>query len=172
MFCGMRMKWCAVVYHILTLPLVLPHTPNPTGATIVEDDAGKIVRERFKAFLQDFDIKFPAAAVAPNPLNSGAGADNEGEAENAGDLTTQQRHTFDYIGQIASMIQNNKTTLFVNFQHCVELDIELAEAIGKFPVWMGLAGAECVCVYFIRHTLTPLSSPLLQSWSSSASSRI
>jgi len=80
--------------------------------------------------LQDFDIKFPTSTLvtgntSPNNNNNGG----EEEVEGADSLTTQQRHTFDYIGQIASMIQNNKTTLFVNFQHIVELDIELAEAI-------------------------------------------
>ena len=35
----------------------------------------------------------------------------------------------DYKAQIISMIQNNKSTVYVNFAHIQEMDQELAEAI-------------------------------------------
>lgn len=35
----------------------------------------------------------------------------------------------DYVAQITTMVQNNKSTVYVNFQHVVQADHELSEAI-------------------------------------------
>jgi DNA replicative helicase MCM subunit Mcm2 (Cdc46/Mcm family) len=88
------------------------------------DQAGATVQHRFKEFLTDFH---------PRSLNSthgdgGFDASMMVETTDA-ELTSMQRATYDYVAQLAHMAQNNKTTLFVNFQHVVEKDAELAEAI-------------------------------------------
>lgn len=70
------------------------------------DEIGTTVKGRFITFLQTFRIEM-----------------DEDEA------TIQQRYMTDYVSQIAAMIQNNKTTIHVNFQHVVDADYELAEAI-------------------------------------------
>lgn len=64
------------------------------------DESGSIVKERFQAFLQDFR----------------SAADEAQE-----DISTQQRLMSDYKLQILYMIQNTKSTLFVNFQHIIEV---------------------------------------------------
>jgi|AntAceMinimDraft_12_1070368.scaffolds.fasta_scaffold267765_1 hypothetical protein len=95
---------------------------NNNAQTI--DAAGTIVKDRFKVFLNDFEIpedELPHLMIQDDDGEEG-GQEQEG-------LTTQQRLSFDYIAQIANMIQNNKTTLYVNFQHILEMDVELAEAI-------------------------------------------
>lgn len=70
------------------------------------DDSGTIVKNRFIAFLQTFRNEV-----------------DEAEA------TLQTRYMNDYVSQIAAMIQNNKTTIHVNFQHLIHADQELAEAV-------------------------------------------
>eukprot|EP01035_Chromulina_nebulosa_P005498 gene5498-7467_t len=77
------------------------------------DDSGILVQARFKEFLECFkgDIK-------KNDL----GDVDEG-------LMSQQKILSDYKAQIISMIQNNKSTVYVNFAHIQEMDQELAEAI-------------------------------------------
>jgi len=112
---------------------------------IISDEAGRIVQDRFQSFLQDFKVKIIPTAGSENA----DGMMNDGEEHDAeAELTTQQKHTFDYIAQIASMIQNNKTTLFVDFQHVVENDIELAEAIEleffRFEPYLKLAVNEII----------------------------
>jgi len=112
---------------------------------IIVDEAGRIVQDRFQTFLQDFHLRvIPSAPAADNASGSNDGEQHDAESE----LTTQQKHTFDYIAQIASMIQNNKTTLFVDFQHVVEADIELAEAIEleyfRFEPYLRLAVNEII----------------------------
>jgi DNA replication licensing factor MCM6 len=94
------------------------------ASSVITDEAGKIVQERFMTFLQAFTLQIAPSANANNANNV-----DEYDQNTENELTTQQRHTFDYIAQIASMIQNNKTTLFVNFMHVQDSDIELAEAI-------------------------------------------
>lgn len=42
---------------------------------------------------------------------------------------TKLRTLSDYKAQIISMIQNNKSTIYVNFNHIQDIDHELAEAI-------------------------------------------
>ena len=73
----------------------------------VPDASGDIVKNRFMEFLRTFreDVE--------DPMNA----------------TTQQRLMTDYISQMATMMQNNKSTIYVNFQHIMQVDHELAEAI-------------------------------------------
>lgn len=91
------------------------------------DATGATVMKRFKEFLTDY---------RPNAIHTLNDGGNQGELVNNvtietsdAELTSQQRLTYDYVAQLALMAQNNKTTLFVNFQHMVEMDIELAEAV-------------------------------------------
>ncbi len=98
------------------------------GALVQEDEAGKIVKERFKGFLQYFEfwktvqgshLKRRRAPANDGDDNMGGNevdiaARNHDSADVDIDITVQQKHAFDYIAQIASMIQNNKTTLFVS----------------------------------------------------------
>ena len=67
----------------------------------VADASGEIVKTRFLEFLQTF---------------------REDENELVGS-STQQRLTVDYMSQIASMMQHNKSTVYVNFQHILEVII-------------------------------------------------
>lgn len=100
------------------------------GADAVVDQAGATVLTRFKEFLLDFRprsvlrLHYDNAGTEDNPYNTDAMADTT-DAE----LTPQQRLTYDYVAQMAEMVDKNSTTLFVNFQHVVEKDAELAEAI-------------------------------------------
>jgi DNA replication licensing factor MCM6 len=92
------------------------------------DEAGATVLSRFKDFLTDFRPK------SVHALDVGGGEGNPYEMDmmvdtSDAELTTQQRLTYDYVAQLAAMAAENKTTLFVNFQHVVEKDAELAEAI-------------------------------------------
>ena len=102
------------------------------------------VQERFKQFLQDFDLPHLSGDGIRNDTGDG-----DNETTTAIELTTQQRHTFDYIAQIASMLQNNRTTLFINFQHIVDHDIELAEGTHKYI---------CSCCFFFYYFI------LTRSW--------
>ena len=70
------------------------------------DESGTLVKERFIVFLQTFRNEV-----------------DENEA------TLQTKYMNDYVSQIAAMISNNKTTVHVNFQHLIEADHELAEAV-------------------------------------------
>ena len=91
------------------------------------DGTGTTVMKRFKEFLTDY---------RPTTIHTLNGGSDQGDTVNNlmmetsdAELTSQQRLTYDYVAQLSLMAQNNKTTLFVNFQHLVEMDIELAEAI-------------------------------------------
>ena len=99
------------------------NNPQPGEA----DGAGTTVMKRFKEFLTDY---------RPSSVHTMNNGGNQDEMVNSlmmettdAELTSQQRLTYDYVAQLALMAQNNKTTLFVNFQHLVEMDVELAEAI-------------------------------------------
>lgn len=71
-----------------------------------EDQSGSIVKLRFQEFLQTFKIEI-AEELA----------------------TTQQKLINDYMLQIDDMIENNKSTLYINIEHLLSVDAELAEAI-------------------------------------------
>lgn len=79
---------------------------------LLPDDSGDLVKARFINFLQTYST------------NSGQETDANIEY-----LSTQQRIVSDYILQISTFVQNNKSTLYVNFQHISQVDHELAEAI-------------------------------------------
>ena len=68
------------------------------------DEAGQLVKNKFYDFI----------------LESTSAEENE-------TTTLQQRLMIDYKAQISSMIQNDKTTLFVSYQHLKEFDYELME---------------------------------------------
>ncbi len=72
--------------------------------TSIVDEAGNLVKQRF----YDFIIESQSAE----------------ESENT---THQQRLMIDYKAQISSMIQNDKTTLFVSYHHLSDFDYELME---------------------------------------------
>jgi DNA replication licensing factor MCM6 len=44
-------------------------------------------------------------------------------------ISAQERLTLDYMLQISTMIQNNRSTIYVNFGHVMDFNSELAEAI-------------------------------------------
>ena len=73
----------------------------------VVDESGEIVKAKFSQFISEYE-------------------DKDLDTENS---TTHQRLMSDYKSQISYIIQNDKSTLFVNFQHVKEYDFELAEAI-------------------------------------------
>lgn len=75
----------------------------------IADGAGTIVQTRFQEFLQSYH---------GNSMLEEQSFDN---------MPTQQRLLLDYMAQIDTMIQNNKSTLFVDFQHIMQSDHELAE---------------------------------------------
>lgn len=74
------------------------------GGDAVHDEAGAIVKQRF------YDFIMQGQPCEENENN-----------------TLQQRLLVDYRAQISSMIQNDKTTLFVNFHHLGDFDHELME---------------------------------------------
>lgn len=76
------------------------------------DDSGIVVQARFQEFLQVFRR-----------------VDGSGNAIDSDNIATQLQILTDYKEQINFMIQNNKSTLYVDFQHVIETDQELAEAI-------------------------------------------
>jgi len=91
---------------------------NQAGMT-AEQESCNIVQERFMTFLETY---------------VGLGEDDEAliyEANGASQQQTQgtQRLLVDYLSQLNFMMQNNKSTVYVNFEHIVEVDHELAEAI-------------------------------------------
>ena len=65
-----------------------------------------------------------------------------------GGATAQQRLLVDYMMQIATMMQNNKSTVYVNFRHVLDADHELAEAIEieyyRFEPYLRSAVHECI----------------------------
>jgi hypothetical protein len=63
-----------------------------------DDSGGSIVKARFQEFLQTY----------------------QGQVEDhlVDHISAQQRLLSDYVAQASSMIQNNKSTLYVNFQQC------------------------------------------------------
>ena len=71
------------------------------------DEAGNIVKQKFYDFIKES----PSAE------------------ENDSMLSQQQRIMVDYRAQISHMIQNDKTTLFVNFQSLADFDPELMEGM-------------------------------------------
>ena len=77
----------------------------------IEDEAGSIVKARFQDFLENYR------------------GENTGPNQNQNEDSTQQRLLFDYMAQIESMIRDNKSTIYVDFQHVKERDWELADAI-------------------------------------------
>jgi DNA replication licensing factor MCM6 len=75
--------------------------------TPVSDASGDVVKSRFIEFLQKYSA-------------------NCSEVDN---LTNQQKLMIDYMTQILTMIQNNKSTVYVDYTHILDTDNELAEAI-------------------------------------------
>ena len=100
------------------------------GGDAAVDQAGVIVMSRFKEFLLDFrpkslhSFRTDIVGVESNHYNADAMVETTDD-----ELTAQQRLTYDYVAQLADMSERNTTTMFVNFQHVVEKDAELAEAI-------------------------------------------
>ena len=81
---------------------------NITSATVA-DEAGDIVEQRFSGFLNEY--------IDPTLI------DNQ-------DSTNQSMiNRLNYSEQIRTMLNLNKTTLYVNFEHINDYDNELAEAI-------------------------------------------
>ena len=75
------------------------------------DTSGITVTERFFTFLHDFQI-----------------LENSNEADPPGVTQTQQLLS-NYNEQIINMIKNDKTTVYINFEHLMDFDSELGEAI-------------------------------------------
>ena len=67
------------------------------ASSVITDEAGKIVQERFMTFLQAFTLQIAPSANANNANNV-----DEYDQNTENELTTQQRHTFDYIAQIVN----------------------------------------------------------------------
>ena len=90
----------------------------------VADASGEIVKTRFLEFLQTYR----------EDVDEGA--------------TNQQRLAVDYMLQMATMMQNNKSTVYVNFRHVLDADHELAEAIEieyyRFEPYLRNAVQECI----------------------------
>ena len=90
----------------------------------VADASGDIVKTRFLDFLQTYR----------EDVDEGA--------------TNQQRLAVDYMLQMATMMQNNKSTVYVNFRHVLNADHELAEAIEieyyRFEPYLRNAIQECI----------------------------
>ena len=88
------------------------------------DEGGNLVKERFTIFLHQFKPK--VLMKMQEKLSELAEMDNldysQSHANIEDELTSSQRLTYDYLAQISSMIQNNNTTLFVNFQHVSDYD--------------------------------------------------
>ena len=76
--------------------------------TSIVDEAGSIVKQRFYDFILESQ-----------------------SAEESENTTHQQRLMIDYKAQINSMIQNDKTTLFVSYQHLSDFDYELMEGFSS-----------------------------------------
>lgn len=89
------------------------------------DEGGNLVKERFTIFLHQFkpkvlikmQEKLSELADTSAPLDY-----SQAQANIEDELTSSQRLTYDYLAQISNMIQNNTTTLFVNFQHISDYD--------------------------------------------------
>jgi DNA replication licensing factor MCM6 len=77
----------------------------------LSDEAGLIVKSRFITFLESFETLKPI------------------DEDLDGDGDSQFRLLSNYSEQINYMMQNNKSTIYVDFQHIVEVDAELSEAI-------------------------------------------
>ena len=80
--------------------------PMDANDTSNGDEAGSIVKQRFYDFITESQC-----------------------AEESENTTHQQRLMVDYKAQISSMIQNDKTTLFVSYQHLSDFDYELMEGL-------------------------------------------
>jgi len=106
----------------------------------VVDEAGKTVKERFYDFI----------------VNSQS--TDESESTNS-----QQKLMLDYRAQINSMIQNDKTTLFVSFQHLGEYDMELMEAVEmeyyRFEPYLRKALQEYVSQEHREYAVDPNKGP-------------
>ena len=76
---------------------------------MVIDEIGNEVKKRFSNFIMESQ-----------------------EAEENENTTLAQRLLLDYRAQILNMIQNDKTTLFVDFQHVSEFDHELMEGLHTY----------------------------------------
>ena len=111
----------------------------------VPDASGDIVKSRFIDFLQTY---------------------REEVDENVNNAA--QRLAVDYMLQMAAMMQNNKSTVYVNFKHVLEADHELAEAIEieyyRFEPYLRAAvqvGPRCLAdpIRMHPHTLTHVFFP-------------
>ena len=106
-------------------------------ANPIEDEAGNIVKGRF------FDFIMESKSFEDEPEN----------------LTLQQKLTVDYKAQISTIIQNDKTTLFVNLQHLGEFDHELMEAVEmeyyRFEPFLRKAVHEYVTMEHREYSVDP-----------------
>ena len=88
--------------------------------TSIVDEAGSIVKQRFYDFILESQ-----------------------SAEESENTTHQQRLMIDYKAQISSMIQNDKTTLFVSYQHLSDFDYELMEGFSSSLI-VGFLASHCL----------------------------
>jgi DNA replication licensing factor MCM6 len=88
------------------------------------DEAGEIVKNKFYEFLTQFEID----SVEQEANNLIANVSSQGMASNNA-ASQHQRLMTDYQAQISHMIQTDKTTLFVNFDHIKTFDYILSEAV-------------------------------------------
>ena len=91
----------------------------------VLDASGDIVKSRFMDFLQTYR-----------------------EEVDGDNVNAVQKLAVDYMLQMATMMQNNKSTVYVNFKHVLEADHELAEAIEieyyRFEPYLRAAVQDCI----------------------------
>jgi len=87
---------------------------NLPQAEVVRDEVMELMQSRFAEFLQEF--------------SSAAEGDGETEISQTGGSgrTTQYR---DYVMQANNMVENDTTTLYVDWKHLLDFDAELAEVI-------------------------------------------
>lgn len=87
------------------------------------DTSGVTVTERFFTFLHEYHLFEQANGI-------GAGTAGDIHSSMAAPGTTQaQKLLSNYNEQIINMIKNDKTTVYINFEHLMDYDSELAEAI-------------------------------------------
>ena len=101
--------------------------PMDANDTSNGDEAGSIVKQRFYDFITESQC-----------------------AEESENTTHQQRLMVDYKAQISSMIQNDKTTLFVSYQQLSDFDYELMEGL----TYSFSPFSLCVS-FFLLSALTP-----------------
>jgi DNA replication licensing factor MCM6 len=95
------------------------------------DTSGITVTERFFTFLHEY--KHPDPSLDPHThththsgSSTGAAA---GTTTTGSGITQTQNLLSNYNEQIINMIKNDKTTVYINFEHLMDYDSELAEAI-------------------------------------------